>query len=451
MLKRIILLCGMLLPVVAESKLSEQDLARLKAGGELTPVGAERAANKDGLIPEWTGGLLQAPPSYKGTGKRYTDPYPDDKALFTISKENLAQYKDKLSAGQIAMMTKYPSFRMKVYPTRRTAGYADFVYEASYKNAQNASLGFGGEALLGAITGFPFPIAKSGQEAIWNHKVRYRGLGVSRWNNQAAVTESGSYTLVKIREDVKFPYGARNVSPESLKNVIIYFFQVVRDPPRLAGQITLVHETMDQVSEPRRAWQYNPGQRRLRRAPNVGYDNPSAASDGLRTNDQLDSYNGATDRYTWKLIGKKEMYVPYNAYQLHSDKFKYSDIIRKGHINMELPRYELHRVWVVDAFVKPRTSHMFKRRTFYLDEDSWQITLVDCYDNRDQLWRWQEQHAMQAYDKPYFSLPAMETAYDLLSGRYIAYAMNNEEDETYERDYEKSFFDPQNVQKQATK
>ena len=222
----------MLLPGLAAAKLSEQELARLKAGGDLTPVGAERAANKDGSIPEWTGGLLKAPPSYKGTGSRYTDPYPDDKPLFTISKENVAQYRDKLSAGQIAMINKYPSYRMKVYPTRRTAGYADFVYEATYKNGQNASLGLGGEALLGAITGFPFPIVKSGQEVIWNHKVRYRGLGVSRWNNQAAVTESGSYTLVKIREDVKFPYGARNVAPESLKNVIIYFFQVVRDPPR---------------------------------------------------------------------------------------------------------------------------------------------------------------------------------------------------------------------------
>jgi hypothetical protein len=449
----LITVAALLLPLAGTAKLTEQEAARLKPGGDLTPVGAERMGNKDGTIPAWDGGLLKPPPCYKGPGSRYCDPYPDDKPVLTIGKDNMEQHKDKLSPGQMAMMNKYPSFRMKVYPTRRSAGYPDFVYAATYKNALNAELGLAGEALLGAITGFPFPIARNGQEAIWNHKVRYRGLGISRWNNQAAVTESGSYTLVKIREEVKFPYGARDVPPESLKNVIVYFFQVVEDPPRLAGQITLVHETMDQLSEPRRAWQYNPGQRRLRRAPNVGYDNPSAASDGLRTNDQLDSFNGATDRYTWKLVGKKEMYIPYNAYHLHSDEHEYADIVRKGHINMDLPRYELHRVWVVDSVIKPRTSHMYKRRTFYLDEDSWQISVVDIYDNRDQLWRLQEQHAMQAYntDKPYFSLPAMETAYDLISGRYIAYAMNNEEDEVVEKDIDKAFFDPSNVQKQATK
>src|SRR5690606_29174702 len=162
-------------------------------------------------------------------------------------------------------------------------------------------------------------------------------------------TPSGAFTLVEITEDVKFPYAARNATPESIDNIIIYFLQIVRSPPRLAGQITLVHETMDQVREPRRAWQYSPGQRRIRRAPNVAYDNPSTASDGLRTNDQLDAYNGATDRYTWKLVGKKEMFVPYNAYKLHSDEYRYKDVILKGHINQDLSRYERRRVWVVEA------------------------------------------------------------------------------------------------------
>lgn len=438
-------------PATAISKITAEEAARLKPGGDLTAVGAEKAGNKDGSIPAYEGGLTKSPPTYKGTGSRYTDPFPDDKPLFVIGKDNMAKYKDKLSAGQLAMLTKYPTYKINVYPTRRTAAYANFVHEATYRNSLNTELGFNGESLTGAATGFPFPIAKSGQEAMWNHKLRYRGRGLLRWNNQAAVTENGNFTLVKIREDIKFPYAARDVAPSAIGNVIIYFFQVVVDPPRLAGQITLVHETMDQVREPRRAWQYNPGQRRLRRAPNVGYDNPSAASDGLRTNDQLDGFNGATDRYTWKLLGKREMYIPYNSYVLHSDKNRYADLIRRGHINQDLARYELHRVWVVESNIKPRTSHLFKRRTFYIDEDSWQISLVDCYDNRNQLWRWQEMHAMQAYDKPYFSLPAAETAYDLQSGRYIAYAMNNEEPEIIEKEIETAYFDPANVQKQATK
>ena len=443
------LLASALTTTAANARPSDDEIARL--GAELTPIGAEKAANKAGTIPAWTGGLTQAPPCYKGEGSRYCDPYPDDKPLYTVTQQNAEQYKEQLSAGQLAMLAKYPSYKLNVYPTRRTAAFPDFVYAATRKNAMNASLEFNGESLKGAITGFPFPIVKSGQEVMWNHKLRYRGLGASRWNNQAAVTASGSYTLVKITEDVYFPYAERNVTPESLNNVITYFLQIVRDPARLAGQITLVHETMDQVREARRAWQYNPGQRRIRRAPNVAYDNPSTASDGLRTNDQLDAFNGATDRYTWQLVGKREMIIPYNAYKLHSDQYKYSDIVKRGHVNQDLPRYELHRVWVVEANLRAGTSHMFKRRTFYVDEDSWQIVLVDCYDNRNQLWRWQELHGFQAYDKPFIGPPAMETAYDLQSGRYIAYSMNNEEAETRERRFDRSYFEPSNVTKQAMK
>jgi hypothetical protein len=433
----------------ASAKVTAEEAARL--GKDLTPVGAERAGNADGSIPAWDGGLTKAPACYKGEGTRYCDPYPGDKPLYTVTAQNVDQYKDKLTVGQQAMFAKYDSYKMNVYPTRRTAAFPDFVYAATRKNALNATLEFQGESLKGAITGFPFPIVKSGQEAMWNHKLRYRGIGGARWNNQAAVTNTGAYTLVKITEDVSFPYAQRDVSPESLNNVITYFLQIVREPPRLAGQITLVHETMDQVREARRAWQYNPGQRRIRRAPNVAYDNPSTASDGLRTNDQLDGFNGATDRYTWKLVGKKEILAPYNAYKLHSDQYKYRDIIKRGHINQDLPRYELRRVWVVEAMLKPATSHMFKRRTFYIEEDSWQIVLVDCYDNRNQLWRWQELHGYQAYDKPFIAPPAMETAYDLQSGRYIAYSMNNEENETVERGFDKAYFDPSNVTKQAVK
>jgi hypothetical protein len=207
---------------------------------------------------------------------------------------------------------------------------------------------------------------------------------------------------------------------------------------------------MDQVREPRRAWQYNPGQRRLRRAPNVGYDNPGTAADGLRTNDQTDTFNGATDRYNWKIVGKQEVYVPYNAYVLHDDKHRYADIVKKDHINQDLARYELHRVWVVDAVTRPGTSHIYKRRVFYLDEDSWQIVLVDVYDRRDQLWRWQEAHTAVAYTKPLVGTIG-ETIYDLQSSRYLAQSFNNEDPESSETEFRPSYFDPANVTKQATR
>jgi hypothetical protein len=435
----------------ASAKVSQQEADRLKPTGDLTPMGAEKAANKDGSIPTWEGGLTKSPPCYKGEGTRYCDPFPEDKALFTITAQNAQQYKDKLSVGQLAMFQRYPqTYKMNVFPSRRTFANPQFIYDATYKNALSASLGGNGEALNDAIMGTPFPIPKTGHEPIWNHKVRYFGASVQRWNNQFAVTTAGGYNQVKIREDVMFPYMRKGATPESINNVIIYFLQIVTAPARLAGTITLVHETMDQIKEPRRAWQYNPGQRRLRRAPNVGYDNPGTAADGLRTNDQTNTYNGAMDRYTWKIVGKKEMYVPYNSFQLHDSKYKYADIIKKGHINQDLARYELHRVWIVDSVTKPGTTHIYKRRTFYVDEDSWAIVLVDIYDRRDQLWRWQEAHLAMAYDKPFLA-PIGETIYDLQSNRYLGQAFNNEDPENVEKEFSEDYFAPGNVSKQVTK
>jgi len=436
-----------------------KDQADRLLNGDLTPMGGEKAGTKDGTIPAWTGGWTQAPPDWKGPGTRSVDPFPEDTPKFTITADNLAQYKSQLTSGQIALFARYPkTYKMNVYATRRTAGAPKFIYEATYNNALTATLGSNGEAVVDGITGIPFPIPQNGQEAMWNHKLRYRGQGGRRVNVQAAVTESGGYNLSKLREDFRIAYSARNIKPEDLKNVSIYFLQVVTDPPRLAGTITLVHETMDQVKEPRRAWQYNPGQRRLRRAPQVGYDNPGTASDGLRTNDQFDGFNGALDRYTWKLVGKREIYMPYNDYRLQSDKVTYRDILRPAHVNKDLVRYELHRVWVVDSNLKPGTSHIYKRRTFYVDEDSWSIAVVDCYDKRDQLWRVQESHSISVYDPGQVTNeasgaigPVMEVVHDVNSRRYLAMSMANEEPVGYEHIWPGSYFDPANVSKLVTK
>jgi len=440
-------LLALSLAPVAQAKVSAEEVAKLNT--TLTPIGAERAANKAGTIPAWTGGLTKSPPCYKGAGSRLCDPYPGDKPLFTISAANLDKYKDQLSAGQTGMLKRYSTFKMNVYPTRRSAAYPEFVYKATADNALGAELINGGEGLANASVGFPFVIPKSGVEPVWNHRLRYRGIGGLRWNVQAAVTASGSYNLVKTAEHVKFSYATPNLTPEQRGNVLIYFLQQIKEPVRLAGTIILAHETMDQTKDPRRVWQYSPGQRRLRRAPNVGYDNPGTGADGLRTNDQLDTFGGPSDRYNWKLLGKREMYVPYNAYKLHSDQYKYSDILKPKHLNQDLPRYELHRVWVVEATVKPGVSHIYTKRVFYFDEDTWSIVLADLYDVRGQLWRWQEAHNVHAYSE-LSTVTAMGTVYDFQSDRYLALEFNNEEPETFEKSYEASFFDPGNVQKLST-
>jgi hypothetical protein len=249
---------------------------------------------------------------------------------------------------------------------------------------------------------------------------------VERWTDQAAPTRGGDYTLVKFNDELDFLYSQPGATFAGLHNIILYYKQKVTAPARLAGSILLVHETLNQVAEPRQAWIYNPGQRRVRRAPNVAYDNPGTASDGMRTSDQFDMFNGAPDRYNWKLVGRREMYIPYNSYQLHSDKLRYKDILKPLHINQDYARYELHRVWVVDGTLKPGARHIYARRTFYIDEDSWQIVLADLYDARGQLWRVSEGHGINYYDVPTY-WTTLEVHYDLQSGRYLAFGLDNQE------------------------
>jgi len=411
-----------LVATTAWSGLSKDEIARLD--DDLTPLGAEKAGNADGTIPEWTGGITSPPAGYE-TGMHHPDPYAGDKVLFTITAANMDQYADKLTPGHMAMLKTYNTFKMNVYPAHRSASTPQRIYDATKKVAATASLIENGYGVTGAAVGIPFPIPKSGLEVIWNHLLRYRGDIASRKIAQAAPTRGGKYTLVKFADEFNLLYSREGATEESLKNKILFFKQEVLAPARLAGGILLVHETLNQVQEHRSAWLYNPGQRRVRRAPNVAYDNPGTASDGMRTSDQFDMFNGAVDRYEWKLVGKKEIYVPYNSYKLHSDALKYKDILTPLHVNPDYLRYELHRVWVVDATLKSGARHIYKRRTFYVDEDSWQILLVDQYDNRDQLWRVSEGHVINYFEVPTL-WTTLEVHTDLQAGRYLAIGLDNE-------------------------
>ena len=413
----------------AAAQLSSADLAKL--GTTLTVTGAEKAGNAAGTIPPYEGGLTTPPAGYKPGGP-FIDPFPGDKALFTIDAKNMDQYKDQLAPGAMAMMKKYPDYKMIVYPTRRTASLPACAIQEAKECAPKARLAPGGNGVDGCTGGLPFPIPKNGNEAIWNTLLRYRGDTYGMHWSQASVTRDGGYVPVNFEYEYDFQYGNCSIPPDKREpNMILNYLQITTAPPRLAGYILLVHETVNQVKEPRSAWTYNPGQRRVRLAPNVGYDNPGTAADGLRTNDDFGMYNGATDRYDWKLVGKKEMYVPYNSYRLDDPKYKYSDILKAGHINQDLARYELHRVWVVDSTLKPGVSHIYSRRTFYIDEDSWIILAIDAYDGRGELWRYAEQH-----NEVWYNIPALyasiEVHNDLQSGRYIALGLRNEEKMIYE-------------------
>jgi len=400
-----------------------------KLGKSLTPMGAEQAGNAAGTIPAWTGGLTTAGAGFK-TGNHYKDPY-NDKPLFTITAANADKYKDSLTPGQMAMLKKYADWKLVVYPTRRSSSFPKGHYDETMANATRASLTEGGNGIKGTDGGVAFPIPKNGLEVIWNHLTRYRGEAYATNWSQAAVTRDGSYTPVRFEYEFEFHYGSlTKPKAEREPNKLFNFLQSVTAPARLAGNILLVHEYADQVKDPRRAWTYNPGQRRVRLAPNVAYDNPGTAADGLRTNDDFQMFNGATDRYNWKLVGKKEVYIPYNSYKISGNEMKMADVLKPGHINPDAARYELHRVWVVEATLKPGTSHVYSKRTFYIDEDSWMNVLQDSYDGRGQLWRTSEQHNINYADVP-MQYPTVEVHYDLQSARYLAMSLRNDEKTVY--------------------
>ncbi|SDK46467.1 DUF1329 domain-containing protein [Pseudomonas indica] len=412
----------------ALAAVSPQEVAKL--GTTLTPFGAEKAGNAAGTIPEWTGGITQPPADYKKPGQHHPDPFADDKPLFTITQANLEQYKANLTPGQIALFATYPnSFQMPVYQSRRSGSAPQWVYDNTLKNATSAKLLDGGNGFADAFGGIPFPIPQNGVEALWNHIARYRGTYVVRRASEVAVQRNGAFNLVTSQQEALFKFYEPKGSFANLNNILFYYLSFTKSPARLAGGAVLVHETLDQVKEPRQAWGYNAGQRRVRRAPNLAYDTPIAAADGLRTADDTDMFNGAPDRYDWKLVGKKEIYIPYNNYKVTSPEVKYEQLLQVGHLNPAVTRHELHRVWVVEGTLKPGARHIYSKRTLYLDEDSWQIAVADQYDGRGELWR-----VSIAYLKNYYDLPttwsALDVFHDLQARRYHVQNLDNEESST---------------------
>ena len=409
-----------LLTSTALAGVSAEEAARL-GGPELTPMGAERAGNADGTIPEWTGGLVTPPANYQAGGD-LVDPFPGDKPLFRITAQNYKEYEDKLSPGQIAVLKRYPdTYSMPVYQSRRTSGYPQEIYDQVKAGAVTATLVGGGNGIDGLSSDTPFPIPASGIEIIWNHTMRYRGGSLQRTYTQIPVQANGAFSPVVFQDQLTYARYLEGSPP----NRLFYYKQTIVAPPRLEGDVLLVHENIDQVKEPRAAWVYNAGQRRVRRAPDVAYDGPGTASDGLRTADDLDMYNGAPDKYDWKLIGKKELYIPYNAYRVRDKALKYSDVIMPGHLNPEHLRYELHRVWVVEATLKAGERHVYGRRVFFVDEDTWQIAVADQYDNRGELWRVKEAHHIVHYQAK-VPWSAVTSSYDLISGRHLPIGLDNE-------------------------
>jgi hypothetical protein len=368
---------------LAQAAVSPEEAAQLKT--TLTPVGAERAGNEDGTIPRWDGGVTQTPPGYK-TGDARPLMFPNEKPILTITAQNMEQYADRLSGGVKGLVKKYPTtFRVNVYPTHRTAALPQWVYDNTFKNATRARLSADGWNVESAYGGVPFPIPKSGAEAMWNHKLPYLG--------EASESDVFSYVGTpdgKVVESARVytralsPYYFKDNSLETFKGPAQLFRFLVTGPPHKAGDSFMTH---DWIGRPREIWQYLPGQRRVRRAPALCCDGPEEVNSGAEYWDEAYGWWGDLKQYDWKLVGKKEIYIPYNNERLHAKQTTIREQIMPHHLNPDFVRWELHRVWVVDATLLKGERNVVPKRRFYIDEDSWGVVLHEGFDTQGALWR----------------------------------------------------------------
>lgn len=389
-----------------------------KLGDTLTRVGAIAAGNEAGTIPAYDGGLRTAPPGFEPDSGVWVDPFADEKPLFRITAANMAEHADKLSDGQKEVLKRNPDYYMDIYPTHRTAAYPEEVLQATVRNATECETKKDGLAVeTDCRGGIPFPIPQTGNEVMWNQLLRYNDgkFGTTTASSNTWVVDSnGGVTKTATQSTfVERPYYQTDVAgrdPEMAYRV----YSVTKAPARKAGELTGLNDYLDPTVKPRRAWSYTPGQRRVKLAPEFAYDTPVSSMGGLELFDELFMFSGVQDRFDFKLVGKKEMYIPYNAYKFY---FNCEDQLQDSHPNAACERWELHRVWEVEATLKPGMRHVYSKRTYYLDEDTYGAGLYDAWDQSGQLYRAMMLGGVQFYDHdiPYI---VKHSIYDFNKGMY---------------------------------
>lgn len=400
----------------AQAGVTPEEAAQLKSS--LTPMGAEKAGNKDGSIPAWSGGMTASFSAYKADGSPRPDPFANEKPLYSVTGKNADSYGDKLTDGVKELLKKYPDYRLDVYPSHRTAAAPQWVYDNVFKNATRAKLGqnSAGPAPEGAYGGVPFPIPKSGTEVIWNHTLRWQGESVVFGDKGVLTTADGSKMSPAWinQQPQQFPYYFKEGSPESFKGDFVLLQLINSGPPNRAGEGFVLRVNVN--DDKTQGWIYFPGQRRVRKLPNPCCDTPSPASAGTVLIDEVGVFSGRTSRFDWKLVGKKEIIVPYNT---NKSMLAGADLYSgKTFVNPDHVRWELHRMWVVEATLAQGQRHPAVRSRYYIDEDTWAAVLADRWDAKGQLW-----HSLFALPVLAPDLPGVETYtsgfYDLISGTWM--------------------------------
>jgi uncharacterized protein DUF1329 len=400
--------------------------ARLK--GDLTPLGAERGADGLGLIPTWTENREAADlETYPDNPDFAVAPFARDPVLTTITSENAARFSDRLTATHRALLATYPdSYKMPVYRSRRTCQTPDAVNGVAFENATSAELSESGNGVTGATSGTPFPIPNSAYEVIRNHLLAYQGHKVTKQNAMWAPDGDGEPTLSIYGEQYINLWTPEANNPQFQENPRRYIRRAFVSPAKIAGTIFLEHTSPNFGVELSRAWSYFPGTRRVRRAPQAAFGEPMPFTGDLVTYDSQKGFDGSPGLYDWTIVEKASYYLPNNSHRLSSNSLQYENVLSSNHLNQDHARYELQRVWVLEATLKEENKHSYLRRRFYIQEDSWQILATEQYDAKDNLISGQEMFPQYRSDSQLCELAA-EATYDVVAGRYAVRELSNQE------------------------
>ena len=374
--------------------------------GPLTPVGAERAGNADGTIPNWTGAVIPA------------DADAHERPLLVIDRANVQQYAARLPEGALALFTKFPDYRLRIYPTHRTAVAPDWVYANVAQNAVRAHAAPQGIAygVAGAAGGIPFPLPRNGTEIVWNHLLAF--WGTAREAHVATYIASGDGSIQQsagYREITDFPYYGRAATPASIGPYYFKTRRVQDAPASRAGEAYVAWQPLNTAQDKYVAWRYLVGEHRVRKAPSLSYDTPDADASGYEELDDYYLFFGGPDRYDFRILGKRDMYVPYNNDRLNAGEPRAA--MGPTHANQDALRYELHRVWVVEGTLAPGKSHVAPRRRLYIDEDSWLAVYSEAWDEDGKLWKFGQATMTLRPEIPAVIIGA-QFMYDLLQGGY---------------------------------
>ncbi|MBD1141861.1 DUF1329 domain-containing protein [Pelagibacterales bacterium SAG-MED32] len=310
----------------------------------------------------------------------------DGHVKYSITSSNLSEYAEMLNSGQIQMFAQYPdTYRIDVSENGASCAVDPDVAAISQSNGTMINDNEGLEVPNYGQT--PFPDPSQAQHFVWNYRM-YAGQisAVERIQTSTNVKADGSITLGQQETSISFPTNPRTKTMYADKNLFALFMQKNLGPPRTAGTVTLVHDFIDSYMQPRKAWQYSPATRRVRRAPNISYDTLTTAGGGIVTVDQFGGFNGAQDRYDWSYEGKQKMIVPFMNDALAENPIAVTHGV--GHLNPDYVRFEELDVHVVHAQLSPGQRHLYESRTFYfLDGQPGLLVYQDMYDGNQELMR----------------------------------------------------------------